>query len=66
MYNMKDELMNWNLLNKNNVYDRKDNIKSRNENNPEELENLKEVHYKQIIGYQEKGKAGRMVRYETM
>lgn len=42
--------MNWNLLNKNSVYDREDNTKSRNENNPEELENLKEVHYKQIIG----------------
>lgn len=54
------------MLSKNNVYDRKDNIKSRNENNPEELENLKEVHYKQIIGYQEEGKAGRMVRYETI
>lgn len=42
--------MNWNLLNKNSVYDREDNIKSKNENNPEELENLKEVHYKQIKG----------------
>ena len=57
--------MNWNLPNKNSVYNREDNIKSRNENNPEELENLKEVCYKQIKGYQEECKAGRMVRYET-
>lgn len=59
MYNMKDE-QEFAKKNKN-VHDRED-TKPRNENNPEEFGNLKEVHYKSIMDYKEEGRQGEWER----